>query len=132
MRKEHSMAIPWLTALKVVPWGDVIEHAPNVLKAARKLMDRQKAEAAFKTGTDVDMAGQSVPSLGELQNRLIAAQVQLDDHAQTQAQLTETLAALAEQNAQLVSAVEVLRLRTRLLFWGMALLALTMAWWVWR
>ena len=126
------MAIPWLTALKVVPWGDVIEHAPNVLKAARKLMDRQKAEPGLKTGTDVDMAGQSVPSLGELQNRLIAAQVQLDDHAQTQAQLTETLAALAEQNAQLVSAVETLRLRTRLLLWGMAALALAMLWLGWH
>ena len=116
------MAIPWLAALKIVPWGDVIEHAPNVLKAARKLMDRQKAEPELSTNTAVDMTGQSVPSLGELQNRLIAAQVQMEGQAQKQAQLTETLAALAEQNAQLVSAVEVLRLRTRLLVWGMAAL----------
>ena len=116
------MAIPWLAALKIVPWGDVIEHAPNVLKAARRLMDRQKAEPELSTNTAVDMAGQSVPSLGELQNRLIAAQVQMEGQAQKQAQLTETLAALAEQNAQLVSAVEVLRLRTRLLVWGMAAL----------
>jgi len=116
------MAIPWLAALKIVPWGDVIEHAPNVLKAARKLMDRQKAEPELSTNTAVDMAGQSVPSLGELQNRLIAAQVQMEGQAQKQAQLTETLAALAEQNSQLVSAVEVLRLRTRLLVWGMAAL----------
>jgi hypothetical protein len=132
MRKEHSMAIAWLTALKVVPWGDVIEHAPNVLKAARKLMDRQKAQPAPKADTDVDMAGQSVPSLGELQNRLIAARVQLDDHAQTQAQMTETLAALAEQNAQLVSAVEVLRLRTRLLVWGVAALVVAVFFLGWR
>jgi hypothetical protein len=132
MRKEHSMAIAWLTALKVVPWGDVIEHAPNVLKAARKLMDRQKAQPAPKADTDVDMAGQSVPSLGELQNRLIAARVQLDDHAQTQAQMTETLAALAEQNAQLVSAVEVLRLRTRLLVWGVAALVVAVLFLGWR
>ncbi len=120
------MAIPWLAALKIVPWGDVIEHAPNVLKAARKLMDRQKAEPELSTNTAMDMAGQSVPSLGELQNRLIAAQVQMQGQAQTQAQLTETLAALAEQNAQLVSAVEVLRLRTRLLVWGMAALVVAM------
>lgn len=126
------MAIAWLTALKVVPWGDVIEHAPNVLKAARKLMDRQKAQPAPKADTDVDMAGQSVPSLGELQNRLIAARVQLDDHAQTQAQMTETLAALAEQNAQLVSAVEVLRLRTRLLVWGVAALVVAVFFLGWR
>lgn len=126
------MAIPWLAALKVVPWGDVIEHAPNVLKAARKLMDRQKSEPELSTNSTVDMAGQSVPSLGELQNRLIAAQVQMEGQAQTQVQLTETLAALAEQNAQLVSAVEVLRLRTWLLVWGMAALVVAMLWWVWR
>ena len=126
------MAIPWLTALKVVPWGDVIEHAPNVLKAARKLMDRQKAEPELNTNTAVDMPGQSVPSLGELQNRLIAAQVQREGQAQTQVQLTETLAALAEQNAQLVSAVEVLRLRTRLLVWGMAALVAAILFLSWR
>jgi len=132
IQKEHSMAMAWLTALKVVPWGDVIEHAPHVLKAARKLMDRQKAEPAPTTGRDVDLAGQSVPSLGELQNRWIATQVQLDDLAQTQAQMTETVAALAEQNAQLVSAVEALRLRTRLLVWGMAALVGAFLYWVWR
>lgn len=126
------MALPWLMALKVIPWGDVIEHAPTVLKAARKLMDRQRAEPVPNTVTAVDLSSESLPSLGELKNRLISAQVQIDGQAQTQAQLTETLAALAEQNAQLVSAVEVLRLRTRLLLWGMALLALTMAWWAWR
>ena len=126
------MALPWLMALKVIPWGDVIEHAPTVLKAARKLMERERAEPVSNTITGVDLSSESLPSLGELKNRLISAQVQIDGHAQTQAQLTETLAALAEQNAQLVSAVEVLRLRTRLLVWGMALLALTMAWWVWR
>lgn len=36
------MALPWLTALKVIPWGDVIEHAPAVLKGARDLLERQR------------------------------------------------------------------------------------------
>jgi hypothetical protein len=130
------MPLPWLTALKVIPWGNVIEHAPTVLKAARKLMDRQKAEPASSPGTEVDLAGESLPSLGELKNRLIAAQLQLNEHAQMQAQLTETVAALAEQNAQLVSAVQLLRLRTRLLTWGMAAVVLcvllTVVWQGWR
>ena len=59
-----------------------------------------------------------MPSLGELKNALIAAQGQIDRQAQTQRELTETLADLAEQNARLVSAVEMLRLRTRVLVWG--------------
>lgn len=130
------MALPWLTALKVIPWGNVIEHAPTVLKAARKLMDRQKAEPAPRPGTEVDVAGEPLPSLGEFKNRLIAAQVQLDEHAQMQAQLTETVAALAEQNAQLISAVQVLRQRTRLMLWGMAAgvlcVVLRLAWLGWR
>jgi hypothetical protein len=126
------MAIPWLLALKVIPWGDVIEHAPKVLNAARKLMDRQHTEpppAVITTSADPSDAP---PSLGELKNRLIAAQGQLDRQAQTQEQLTQTLAELAEQNARLVSAVELLRVRTRMLLWGAAALALVVAWLAWR
>jgi len=33
------MAIPWLTALKIVPWEKVLEHAPGVLEKARGFMD---------------------------------------------------------------------------------------------
>lgn len=126
------MAIPWLLALKVIPWGDVIEHAPTVLKAARKLMDRQKAETTPTSGTAVDLASQALPSVGELKNRLVAAQAQIDRQAQTQVQLTETLAELAEQNARLVSAVETLRLRTRLLLWGVSALVLAVLVLAWR
>jgi hypothetical protein len=110
------MAIPWLMALKVIPWGDVIEHAPSVLKAARKLMDRQPPGQAGTPATTTPVS--EVPSLGELKNALTAAQGQIDRQTQTQRELTETLAELAEQNARLVSIVEVLRLRTRVLIWG--------------
>lgn len=132
IRKEHVMAIPWLLALKAIPWGDVMEHAPSVLKAARKLMDRQGAEPAPSSTTDLDVAGGALPSLGELKNRLIATQVQLDRQAQTQAEMAQTLAELAEQNARLVSAVETLRQRTRLLLWVLAVLVFLVVWVVWR
>ena len=134
------MAIPWLLALKVIPWGDVIEHAPSVLKAARKLMDRQPPQPPGQAGTPATTTPVSdVPSLGELKNALIAAQGQIERHAQTQRELTETqreltetLAELAEQNARLVSAVDVLRLRTRVLVWGGAAMLVWLAlltWW---
>lgn len=126
------MAIPWLVALKVIPWGDVIEHAPKVLSAARKLMDRQRTEPPPPVSPAADQVGDSPPSLGELRARLTAAQDQIDQQAQTQAQLARTLAELAEQNARLVSAVEVLRVRSRLLLWGVALLAIWTAWLGWR
>jgi hypothetical protein len=127
------MAIPWLVALKVIPWGDVIEHAPKVLNAARKLLERQRAQTpATPTAVEViEMPAGETPSLGELTNRLIVAQQQIHQQAQAQEQLTQTVAELAEQNARLVTAVEALRVRTRLLLWGFAALALALAWLAW-
>ncbi len=120
------MPIPWMLALKVIPWGDVIEHAPKVLNAARKLLDKKPSAsntdgpALAREALDAQTA--TPPSLGELKNRLIAAQQQIDRQAQVQEELAQTLAELAEQNARLVGAVEVLRTRTRMLLWGMGAL----------
>lgn len=117
------MAIPWLVALKVIPWGDVIEHAPTVLNAARKLMDRQKAPPAGGTEPVPLDLGEAPPTLGELKNRLIEARQLIDQQAAVQTQMAQTLAELAEQNARLVGAVDLLRKRTRLLMGAVALLA---------
>jgi hypothetical protein len=131
-RKEDFMAIPWLLALKVIPWGDVMEHAPKVLKAARKLMDRQSTEPTPPSATAADLTNNEIPSLGELKNRWVVAQGQLDRQAQAQTELAQTLAELAEQNARLVSAVETLRVRTRLLLWVTAALVLVVLGLAWR
>ena len=59
-------------------------------------------------------------------------QCQIERQAQTQRELSETLAELAEQNARLISTVEVLRLRTRVLVWvGAAMLVwlAVLTWW---
>jgi hypothetical protein len=124
------MAIPWLLALKVIPWGDVIEHAPKVLNAARKLMDRQPP-ATGKASSPVeilDLPTGNPPSLGELKNRLVEARQLIEQQAQTQAQLAQTLAELAEQNARLVGAVDMLRLRTRMLMWAVGVLGAGVLW----
>jgi hypothetical protein len=122
------MAIPWLVALKVIPWGDVIEHAPTVLNAARKLLDRQKAPPATASApTPLDL-GEALPTLGELKNRLIEARQLIDQQATVQAQMAQTLAELAEQNARLVAAVDLLRKRTRLLMGAVALLVVGVVW----
>ena len=120
------MALPWLLALKVIPWGDVIEHAPKVLNAARKLMDRQKSpeSAPVSAKQPMDLVSDTPPSLGELRNRLIEARQLIDQQAQTQTQMAQTLAELAEQNARLVAAVELLRVRTRLFMFVIAALAI--------
>ena len=114
------MAIPWLSALKAVPWGDVISHAPSVLEKARDLMARKPAEAEPQSMATPNVHD-DVPSLGELKNRLLTASVQIDALQQRQTQLMQTVSELAEQNAGLVSAVSGLRQILRLMAIGLAL-----------
>ncbi|MGE0349616.1 hypothetical protein [Hydrogenophaga sp.] len=121
------MAIPWLVALKVIPWGDVIEHAPKVLNAARKLMDRQKMPAESTPLPEPLDMGDAPPSPGELKNRLIEARQLIDQQAAVQEQMAQTLTELAEQNARLVGAVDLLRKRTRVLMVVVAALVVGMA-----
>lgn len=124
------MAISWLTALKVIPWGDVIEHAPTVLKGARELLDRQRQRrrdtaepAAEAQAGAIGTADPTSPELRVLQQQLTAANEDLARLQQTQDQITQTLAELAEQNTRLVAAVELLRKRTRLLMGALVVLA---------
>jgi hypothetical protein len=117
------MAIPWIAALKIIPWGDVIEHAPKVLNAARKLLDKNKAPVTpVPAGPPLDPAAEP-PSLGELRNRLIETRQLIDQQAAVQQQMAQTLSELAEQNARLVEAVQLLRVRTRVLMGIVAALA---------
>jgi hypothetical protein len=111
------MAVSWLTALKVIPWGDVIEHAPAVLKGARRLLERQT------TPPPAASEGDAAPTtdLAGLQRQMQALEQQ---HQIDVAQMSQTLADLAEQNARLVAAVELLRLRTRWLMAGLASMAM--------
>lgn len=122
------MALPWLTALKVIPWGDVIEHAPKVLKGARDLLDRQRRGAAVPPPPDprdhvIQMPGPTEPALRDLQQQLAATRDELSRLRQTQEQITQTL---AEQNTRLVAAVELLRKRTRLLMGAVLVLAVAL------
>lgn len=114
------MAIPWLAALKIIPWGDVISHAPSVLEKARDLMARKPADTAPPSMATPN-AHDEVPSLGELKNRLLATSLQIDELQQRQTELTQTVRELAEQNAALLSAVSGLRQTLRPLVVGLAL-----------
>jgi hypothetical protein len=125
------MAIPWLAALKVIPWGDVISHAPTVLEKARELMDRKRSgsDAAPSSMATPNEHAADVPSLGELKNRLLAAQQQIAALNTHQAQMAQTLTDLAEQNAALVVMVGALRAKQRVLMVvAIALTILSFSW----
>ena len=90
------MAISWLTAVKVVPWDKVLEHAPGVLDKARGFIDKHRAG-----GVD--------------------APTELVQLAQAQQQMAQALAELAEQNAALIAAVRRLQVRLWWLSIGLVL-----------
>ena len=105
------MAISWLSALKVVPWDKVMEHAPQVLDKARGLIDRHRGTAAPDASPAAPDQAQEVPSLGELKNRCLALQAQVDQLTQAQQQLAHTLAEMAEQQAGFIAMVKRLQMR---------------------
>lgn len=108
------MAFNWIAAFKIIPWTDVIAAAPTVARTARDLWrgisKNRPAETAEGKG-DVEAAG-TPPSLDE-EIRSLRAEL-----TETRAQLlssSELLQALADQDEKLVAAIEVLRVRTRVL-----------------
>ena len=90
------MALSWLTALKVVPWEKVLEHAPGVLDKARGFIDKRRQTTA-----------EPPTELAQL--------------AQAQQQMAQALAELAEQNAALIAAVTRLKRQLRWLATGLVL-----------
>ena len=108
------MAISWLAALKVVPWGKVMEHAPQVLDKARGLIDKHRPGAAVADPSPVAPSVEpgEVPSLGELKNRCLALQIQLEAQETAQQNMAQTLADMAEQQAGMIAMVK--RLQSQL------------------
>ena len=90
------MAIPWLAALKIVPWEKVLEHAPGVLDKARGFIDKRRTD------------GVQTPT-------------ELEQLAKIQQEMAQTLSQLAEQNLALIKAVKRLQVQTKWLSAGLFL-----------
>lgn len=103
----------WLTALKFLPWGEMIEYAPKLVSGAQKLWQRARTEQAE---TDAIIIEQAPASLDQTARELQELKQQLQDAQAQQIELSNLVSELAAQNQRLVSAVDVLRVRSRILF----------------
>lgn len=106
------MAAGWVAALKLVPWGTVIEATPQILQAARKLLgatSKTTAAGSAAGSLDAPSANAATSATTQLQ-QLHERVVRLEQEQQDSAVLIQ---ALAEQNAQIVQAVETLRHRNQ-------------------
>ena len=121
------MAISWVAALKMVPWTDVIQAAPHVLKAAKGLMKKspeQEAADAMASAPSSTGPQTSLPSsAGELALQQVAqleARVQQLEAAQRAS--AQVLEQMAEQQAQIVQTVGLLRTGATRLAWACGVL----------
>lgn len=113
----------WLSVLKLVPWGDVIEAAPQVLQAAKKLLKSSSKGApdeAALAGAQGSAAQPVEVQLQQLHER--AARIE-----RGQRDCVALIESLAQQNASLVQTVDALRKHNRRLGWALAVLALLCA-----
>ncbi len=123
------MAINWISALKLVPWSDVIQAAPHVVKTAKGLLKKTHEEdAAPVTSDNVTTPASPPANAGELALQHIAQLqariVQLEQAQHTSAALMEQM---AEQQAQIVHTVGLLRTGATRLAWACAVLGLCCA-----
>ena len=114
------MAAGWVAAPKLVPWGDVLEATPQILQAAKKLLGSTRQGTADAAAGTLAGAGDAATPPVTLQLQQLRERVaRLEQEQQESAVLIQSL---AEQNAQVVQAVEVLRLRNQRLTAAIALL----------
>ena len=111
----------WLTALKILPWSEMIEYAPKLVNGAQKLWQRMKVE---KSETDAIIIEQAPQSALETARELQELKQQLQDMQTQQLELSNLVSELATQNQRLVGAIDVLRIRTRVLLWLSVLLGI--------
>ena len=115
------MAIDWLTALKILPWTDMIDYAPKVVSGAQKVWQRVKSGKEAVDNADEKTLAPIEPQaeLALLRQELAALQAQ-------QLDMTSLIKQLADQNQRLVDAVDLLRARTRFLLFGIAINAVAL------
>ncbi len=122
------MAISWVSALKMVPWGDVIQAAPTVLKAAKGLMKKSPeqeledaAQAAFPASAESQTPAANAGELALQKVAQLEARIQQLEAAQRAS--NQVLEKMAEQQAQIVKTVGLLRTGATRLAWACGILS---------
>lgn len=112
----------WMTALKLVPWGNVIEATPKIVKGAHTLFTNtlRKQPGAGASAKSADPAGDAAlanlardPTAVEALMQALQARVAVVEEGQHAS--AELIRSLAEQNAEIVPMVDAMRRRLRLL-----------------
>jgi uncharacterized coiled-coil protein SlyX len=90
------MPVPWLLALKAIPWGTIVANAPSILRSADALVSNTRARPDVASRNDI---------------RALADRIAMLE--QRDAETAELLTRLSAQVAALTTAGEVLEARVR-------------------
>ena len=108
------MAIGLFSILKMVPWGDVINKAPEIADGAKKLwkaVAKKQPASELPTTSPQPALSPEAQSLVILQAQLAAAKAEISDLHNQMLESSELIKALADQNTQLIKRLEVNRIR---------------------
>ena len=108
------MAIGWLTLLKAVPWVEVARKAPEVAESAKKLWNtiaKNSSKPEIEVQTETTLFASEDQEIKWLKERLAANEAAYADLHNQMLASAELIKALAEQNTQLINAVELNRKR---------------------
>ena len=95
------MAIPWLLALKAIPWDTILANAPSILRSADELVSKTRRRPDAASRSDVQALADRITLL-----------------EQRDRETAELLTRVTAQTAALTTAVEVLQALTRWLLIG--------------
>lgn len=124
----------WLQALKVIPWGTVIEAAPGLAKSARGFFKKtqEAAQAAADHATVPPPGADEADPLAAATRRIAALEAHLAQATERQQAAAELLDSLAVQNTRLVEALVALRQRVQaLVIAGVVLTAALIGTFIW-
>lgn len=109
------MAFGWMTALKIIPWGSVLESAPHIVRAAKQLFSAVKTDSSGFSAEPSSFADEGTLSLDKLNRRTRLIEAKIVELSNEQKSSAALIKSLAEQNALIVDAIDVFRVRVRLL-----------------
>src|SRR5688572_26257903 len=93
------MGIPWLLALKAIPWDTILANAPGILRSADALMSKTKVRPDAASRNDVEALADRIAVL-----------------EQRDSEVAELLTRVTAQLAALTTAGKMLEARVRWLF----------------
>lgn len=105
------MAFGWISAFKAIPWSELIAATPVITQGAKKLW-----EQVGKTRTVAkkkEPAINKTPPISSIDQRFDEMTMRIEELEEEQKLSSELISELAEQNKQLIGAINVLNQRQK-------------------